>query len=135
MYISYLGLLNMPYKKKRIVFVMLIILGFCLVVLLKLDLYNVYVTRGFVIDDSTSITIRPEDLDIFLKNEYVSINKEKHTLEVLSVSSVAIDRDSQERYQIIDVLIDKKLENNSVFNIEIYYNKESVYEKIKKFLF
>ena len=134
MYLSYAGLLSIPYKRyffKIIVFTLLIIMLGCVI---NLSIYNVYETNAFVDGDVIVFKIRPGSNEIIDKKEYILIDNVKYYLDVVDISPVAISKEEQEAYQLVS-LKNNDFRNNSILKINIYYNKEKIYKIIKKFIF
>ena len=134
MYLSYAGLLSIPYKRgflKIIIFMLLIIMLGCVI---NLSIYNVYETNAFVDGDVIVFKIRPGSNEIIDKKEYILIDNVKYYLDVVDISPVAISKEEQEAYQLVS-LKNNDFRNNSILKINIYYNKEKIYKIIKKFMF
>ncbi len=134
MYLSYAGLLSIPYKRgflKVIIFMLLIIMLGCVI---NLSIYNVYETNAFVDGDVIVFKIRPGSNEIIDKKEYILIDNVKYYLDVVDISPVAISKEEQEAYQLVS-LKNNDFRNNSILKINIYYNKEKIYKIIKKFIF
>ncbi len=134
MYLSYAGLLSIPYKRyflKIIVFTLLIIMLGCVI---NLSIYNIYETNAFVDGDVIVFKIRPGSNEIIDKKEYILIDNVKYYLDVVDISPVAISKEEQEAYQLVS-LKNNDFRNNSILKINIYYNKEKIYKIIKKFIF
>ena len=134
MYLSYAGLLSIPYKRyflKIIVFTLLIIMLGCVI---NLSIYNIYETNAFVDGDVIVFKIRPGSNEIIDKKEYILIDNVKYYLDVVDISPVAISKEEQEAYQLVS-LKNNDFRNNSILKINIYYNKEKIYKIIKKFMF
>lgn len=134
MYLSYAGLLSIPYKRcllKIIIFMLLIIMLGCVI---NLSIYNVYETNAFVDGDVIVFKIRPGSNEIIDKKEYILIDNVKYYLDVVDISPVAISKEEQEAYQLVS-LKNNDFRNNSILKINIYYNKEKIYKIIKKFIF
>lgn len=134
MYLSYAGLLSIPYKRyflKIIVFTLLIIMLGCVI---NLSIYNVYETNAFVDGDVIVFKIRPGSNEIIDKKEYILIDNVKYYLDVVDISPVAISKEEQEAYQLVS-LKNNDFRNNSILKINVYYNKEKIYKIIKKFIF
>lgn len=134
MYLSYAGLLSIPYKRgflKIIIFMLLIIMLGCVI---NLSIYNVYETNAFVDGDVIVFKIRPGSNEIIDKKEYILIDNVKYYLDVVDISPVAISKEEQEAYQLVS-LKNNDFRNNSILKINIYYNKEKIYKIIKKIIF
>lgn len=134
MYLSYAGLLSIPYKRgflKIIIFMLLIIMLGCVI---NLSIYNVYETNAFVDGDVIVFKIRPGSNEIIDKKEYILIDNVKYYLDIVDISPVAISKEEQEAYQLVS-LKNNDFRNNSILKINIYYNKEKIYKIIKKFMF
>lgn len=134
MYLSYAGLLSIPYKRcflKIIIFILLIIMLGCVI---NLSIYNVYETNAFVDGDVIVFKIRPGSNEIIDKKEYILIDNVKYYLDIVDISPVAISKEEQEAYQLVS-LKNNDFRNNSILKINIYYNKEKIYKIIKKFIF
>ena len=134
MYLSYAGLLSIPYKRYFFKIIILTLLIVMLGSVLNFSIYNVYETNAFVDEDVIVLKIRPGSNEIIDKKEYILIDNIKYYLDVIDISPVAISKEEQEAYQLVS-LKNNGFKSNSILKIDIYYNKEKIYKKIKNLIF
>ena len=51
------------------------------------------------------------------------------------MGEISLDKENLINYQDVYLKVDNELRENQVFKLTIMYNKEKVYEKLKKMLF
>lgn len=134
MYLSYAGLLSIPYKRYFFKIIILTLLIVMLGSVLNFSIYNVYETNAFVDEDVIVLKIRPGSNEIIDKKEYILIDNIKYYLDVIDISPVAISKEEQEAYQLVS-LKNNGFKSNSILKMDIYYNKEKIYKKIKNLIF
>ena len=133
---SYEELLRIDCKiyKKTLIVVFGIIIIFLL--LLNMNFYDVYNTKGYITNNNLILNIPYNYSDTIANGKYLKINNIKYNLKIITVNSPSVDINSNLIYQEIVVKLDENLiyNDNTVFNVSIYYNKEKLLDKIKKLL-
>ena len=133
---SYEELLRIDCKiyKKTLIVVFGIIIIFLL--LLNMNFYDVYNTKGYITNNNLILNIPYNYSDTIANGKYLKINNIKYNLKIITVNSPSVDINSNLIYQEIMVKLDENLiyNDNTVLNVSIYYNKEKLFDKIKKLL-
>lgn len=132
---NYSYLINLPVKTNFVLvgFIVQIILIFLLI--LFFPVYRVYSTYFYV--DQTLIYIKlPINYpDIIEKMEYGIINEQKYSLPIKNVSPVMVNKETMESYQLVALESPKTFFNDEIIKIDIYYDKQKVWQKLKQWLF
>ena len=131
---NYEELLNVPYKTGKIFIIITIFIIVGILVILNVEIYDVYNTYAYYREGNMVLNIPINYSDTILNGEYFKIDDEKVDLEVLYVSDILINTDTLVNYQEIIVSSAKDYPENLIININIYYNKEKVFDKIKNLL-
>ena len=132
---NYLDLINIKYSFKKGVFVLAFLFLFDLVYILNLNMYESFTTYGYVQDNLINIKIPIEIPDIINELEYVKIGCKEYSAKLESLDEVMLDKENFVNYQIVKLKIDERLNDNEVFRLDIFYNEEKVYRKLKNILF
>lgn len=131
---KYLDLLNVKYKMPYSllgIFLIFLVVIFSIANLLVCDVYNTY---GSVYQNNIVVDIPIEYSDTIDNMEYLLIGDKKQIPEVLSVSEILLDSNSLINYQEFVLSNNADLIENMAYKITIYYNKEKVWEKLKKLI-
>ena len=132
---SYLDLLNIKYKFKKILILTIIIfIGICIYIL-NLEIYDTNITYGYKENGLIVAKISIDTPDILNSIDYIKIGDKKYKTLVNSVGEISLDKENLINYQDVYLKVDNELRENQVFKLTIMYNKEKVYEKLKKMLF
>lgn len=131
---NYEELLNVPYKTGKIFIIITIFIIVGILVILNVEIYDVYNTYAYYREGNMVLNIPINYSDTILNGKYFKIDDEKVDLEVLYVSDILINTDTLVNYQEIIVASKNDYPENLIININIYYNKEKVLDKIKKLL-
>ena len=132
---NYLDLINIKYSFKIELFILVIAFIIIIGYVLNIDIYECYQTYGYIEDELIKVKISIEDPDVLTNLKYIKIGSDNYDAEINEISEVLIDKDNFINYQMVELKIDERLNNNEVFKIGIFYNEEKVYKKLKKALF
>lgn len=130
---SYDELINIKYHVYQ---VFIILVGIALIVslyALKIEVYDVYNTKGYIKNSNLVINIPIENSDTIINGEYLVINDEKYNFEVKNISDVLLSNNVN--YQEVVLEIDSDIPENSIVDTMIYHDKEKVAAKIKELIF
>ena len=130
---SYDELINIKYYVYQ---VFIILVGIALIVslyALKIEVYDVYNTKGYIKNSNLVINIPIENSDTIINGEYLVINDEKYNFEVKNISDVLLSNNVN--YQEVVLEIASDIPENSIIDTIIYHDKEKVATKIKKIIF
>lgn len=132
---SYLDLLNIKYKFK--IFLLITIIFFIVICtyILNLEIYDTNITYGYKENGLIVAKISIDNPDIINSIAYIKIGDKKYKVLVSSVGEISLDKENLINYQDVYLKGDNELRENQVFKLTIMYNKEKVYEKLKKMLF
>ena len=131
---NYETLLNIPYKTWKIFIILTILLVICGIIFINVTVYDVYNTYAYYQNGTLNLNVPITYSDTILNGEYYKINDKKKELEVLYVSDIKIDSNAMVNYQEIIISSSSDYPNNLVVKISIYYNKEKIWNKLKKLL-
>lgn len=131
--IVYDELINIKYHIYQVFIILVIIAIFMSLYALKIEVYDVYNTKGYIKNSNLIINIPIENSDTIINGEYLMINDEKYNFEVKNISDILLSNNIN--YQEVVLEIDNDLSENSIVDIIIYHNKEKVAKKIKKIIF
>lgn len=130
---TYLDLLNIRYKVKGKVFLSMIIFLGLLIYIINIKISDVYNTFGYVEENMLNINVPLTYSDTLNKMEFIKINDEKTDLEILNISEILVDKENLINYQVIS-LDGSRYKENQLMKVTIYYNKEKVWQKLKKII-
>lgn len=132
---SYLDLLNIKYKfKEFLILTIIIFIGICIYIL-NLEIYDTNITYGYKEKGFIVAKISIDNPDIINSIAYIKVGDKKYKVLVNSVGEISLDKENLINYQDVYLKVDNELRENQVFKLTIMYNKEKVYEKLKKLLF
>ncbi len=132
---NYSYLINIPVKIKFILVVFIIQIIFILILILFFPVYRVYSTYFYVDQDLIYIKLPINNPDIIEKMEYGIINEKKYNLIVKNISPVMVNKETMENYQLVALESPKEFFNDEIIKIDIYYDRQKVWRKIKQWLF
>lgn len=130
---SYDELINIKYHVYQ---VFIILVGIALIMslyTLKIEVYDVYNTKGYIKNSNLIINIPIDYSDTIINGEYLVINDEKYNFEVKNISDVLLSNNVN--YQEVVLEIDSDIPENSIVDTMIYHDKEKVAAKIKELIF
>ena len=130
---SYDELINIKYHVYQ---VFIILVGIALIVslyALKIEVYDVYNTKGYIKNSNLIINIPIDYSDTIINGEYLVINDEKYNFEVKNISDVLLSNNVN--YQEVVLEIASDIPENSIVDTMIYHDKEKVAAKIKELIF
>ena len=130
---SYDELINIKYHVYQ---VFIILVGIALIVslyALKIEVYDVYNTKGYIKNSNLVINIPIENSDTIINGDYLVINDEKYNFEVKNISDVLLSNNVN--YQEVVLEIASDIPENSIVDTIIYHDKEKVATKTKKIIF
>ncbi len=130
---TYLDLLNIRYKVQgKIMLLMIFFLGLFLYVM-NIKISDVYNTFGYIEESMLNINVPLDYSDTLNKMEFIKIDDKRSDLEILNISEILIDKENLISYQIIS-FDGSKYKENQLVKVTIYYNKEKVWQKLKKII-
>ena len=132
---NYLDLTNIKYTFKFSLIIFLIFFVLIISYVLNLNIYENFTSYGYVLDDQINLKVLVDNLDILNNLKYIKIGSKDYKAEVKEISEVMLDSENFINYQIVKLEIDERLNDNEVFKVDIFYNEEKVYKKLKKILF
>ena len=132
---NYLDLINIKYTFKFSLIIFLIFFVLIISYVLNLNIYENFTSYGYVLDDQINLKVLVDNLDILNNLKYIKIGSKDYKAEVKEISEVMLDSENFINYQIVKLEIDERLNDNEVFKVDIFYNEEKVYKKLKKILF
>jgi hypothetical protein len=121
-----------PKQVKYLLIIILIILLVGIFMITKTKIYSNYRTKGYVLCEETCeiITMIPTNISY----DKLTINNELLDLSIIN-REVVIDETSMESYYKIYFQSTDKYLNQEILDINFYYDKESLFTKIKEKLF
>lgn len=132
---NYLDLINIKYTFKISLIIFLIFFVLIISYVLNLNIYENFTSYGYVLDDQINLKVLVDNPDILNNLKYIKIGSKDYKAEVKEISEVMLDSENFINYQIVKLEIDERLNDNEVFKVDIFYNEEKVYKKLKKILF
>lgn len=132
---NYLDLINIKYTFKFSLIIFLIFFVLIISYVLNLNIYENFTSYGYVLDDQINLKVLVDNPDILNNLKYIKIGSKDYKVEVKEISEVMLDSENFINYQIVKLKIDERLNDNEVFKVDIFYNEEKVYKKLKKILF
>lgn len=132
---NYLDLINIKYTFKFSLIIFLIFFVLFISYVLNLNIYENFTSYGYVLDDQINLKVLVDNPDILNNLKYIKIGSKDYKAEVKEISEVMLDSENFINYQIVKLKIDERLNDNEVFKVDIFYNEEKVYKKLKKILF
>lgn len=132
---NYLDLINIKYTFKFSLIIFLIFFVLIISYVLNLNIYENFTSYGYVLDDQINLKVLVDNPDILNNLKYIKIGSKDYKAEVKEISEVMLDSENFINYQIVKLKIDERLNDNEVFKVDIFYNEEKVYKKLKKILF
>ncbi len=132
---NYLDLINIKYTFKFSLIIFLIFFVLIISYVLNLNIYENFTSYGYVLDDQINLKVLVDNPDILNNLKYIKIGSKDYKAEVKEISEVMLDSENFINYQIVKLEIDERLNDNEVFKVDIFYNEEKVYKKLKKILF
>ena len=132
---NYLDLINIKYTFKISLIIFLIFFTLIISYVLNLNIYENFTSYGYVLDDQINLKVLVDNPDILNNLKYIKIGSKDYKAEVKEISEVMLDSENFINYQIVKLKIDERLNDNEVFKVDIFYNEEKVYKKLKKILF
>lgn len=116
----------------KIIIIIVINLIILLIVACNLSVYHKISFYGIYNDNILIIKINNKLSDIIKNNQYIKFNNKKTKYEIDTLNGFGeYEIIDNEIYQIINLKVDTKFNNNEVGLVELYYNKQ----KIIKYIF
>ena len=100
-----------------------------------MEIYDTNITYGYKEKGFIVAKISIDNPDIINSIAYIKVGDKKYKVLVNSVGQISLDKENLINYQDVYLKVDNELKENQVFKLTIMYNKEKVYEKLKKMLF
>ena len=132
---NYLDLINIKYSFKKRLFAMILVFILFTIYILNLNMPMNYSSYGYNEDGLVVVKLPIDNPDIIDNLEYIKIGSKSYKAKVQEISDVILDKENFINYQIVKFKINKRSINNETFRLDIFYNKEKVYKKLKKILF
>ncbi len=130
---SYDELIHIKYHVYQVFIILVIIALIMSLYTLKIEVYDVYNTKGYIKNSNLIINIPIDYSDTIINGEYLVINDEKYNFEVKNISDVLLSNNVN--YQEVVLEIDSDIPENSIVDTMIYHDKEKVAAKIKELIF
>ena len=99
--------------------------------------YDIYKTKGYLMcDDKCNIiiSVNIDDINKVLKPNYIKLNDEEINYNNISVGDIQVDDKNKINIQNVNIEVNQ-LDNdklNTIQDVKIYSNYESIFNKIKK---
>jgi len=127
--INYYRLKNInQIKFFQIVFVLIIIFIILIILSFNKNIQSKVSFSGIYNDNILKIKINNKLSDILNDNEYIVFNNVKTTYGILDYGEYEII--DNEIYQIVNLTVDEKYKDNEVGIVELYYNKQKIFDFI-----
>ena len=101
--------------------------------------YDVYMGKGYVecVDNcKVSLSLSLENASILTNIEYINIQDNSYYEFDYELSDIEIDLENNLNYQILTFNgLDDRLNNRTIQDIKIFYNKEKLFKKIISMFF
>ena len=130
---TYEELTHIKYHVYQVFIILVIIALIMSLYTLKIEVYDVYNTKGYIKNSNLIINIPIDYSDTIINGEYLVINDEKYNFEVKNISDVLLSNNVN--YQEVVLEIDSDIPENSIVDTMIYHDKEKVAAKIKELIF
>lgn len=121
-----------PKRLGFIIFVFLVIVVFLILFMVKKDVYDNYQTKGYVTCDDKCIVVSVIPSNI--SYEMIYLNKKKIDYEIIS-KELKVDEDEFVSYYEISFSTPEKLNDKEIVELNFYYNKQRIIQKIKTKMF
>lgn len=102
--------------------------------ILNQEIYDTQTFKGISKENNIYLHIPIIYSDTFKNGSYIMINKDKRYFEIESISEILVDESSFLQYQEYVLKTDKEFKDNEILILTIYYNKEKILDKIKKWI-
>ncbi len=127
---NYDELIHIKYNVYRIFIVLVIITIIASIYITRIEVYDVYNTKGYIKNSNLILNIPIEHSDTITNGEYLIIDEQKYEFKIANISDVLLSNNIN--YQEIVLNIDSNLSENSIVDISVYHDKEKVETKIKE---
>ena len=129
MYNKFQDLINLtPQNKLYSVVVIITVIFMCY--LFTVDIYTIFITKGYYKDNMLYMSIEYNDTSKVNDAVVMSINNDKVKFTINNISEIKLDEYNLINYQDFIIDLDKQYKNNELLDIKMYYNKERVYKKL-----
>ena len=129
MYNKFQDLINLTPQNKLYSVVVIITVIF-MYYLFTVDIYTIFITKGYYKDNMLYMSIEYNDTSKVNDAVVMSINNDKVKFTINNISEIKLDEYNLINYQDFIIDLDKQYKNNELLDIKMYYNKERVYEKL-----
>ena len=129
MYNKFQDLINLTPQNKLYSVVVIITVIF-MYYLFTVDIYTIFITKGYYKDNMLYMSIEYNDIPKVNDAVVMSINNDKVKFTINNISEIKLDEYNLINYQDFIIDLDKQYKNNELLDIKMYYNKERVYEKL-----
>ncbi len=130
---TYEELTHIKYHVYHVFIIMVIIAIGLTLYMLRVEVYDVYNTVGYIKNHSLVLNIPIEYSDTIINGEYLVIEDEKYTYEVKNISEILLSNNIN--YQEVVIDIENNFKENSIVDTNIYHDKEKVAIKLKKLIY
>lgn len=130
---TYEELTHIKYHVYHVFIIMVIIAIGLTLYMLRVEVYDVYNTVGYIKNRSLVLNIPIEYSDTIINGEYLVIEDEKYTYEVKNISEILLSNNIN--YQEVVIDIENNFKENSIVDTNIYHDKEKVATKLKKLIY
>lgn len=129
---NYLQLLSIKYKHFFLSFIISIIIIITLILSFFIKTYSSYRIKG-VYQDDLIVSVPLENSDAVNKGEYLTINQQRYSYNIKSISEIQVL--NYINYQDYIISVDKIFKKNEVIEITFYYKKQRIIQKIIDIIF
>ncbi|MCI8670725.1 MAG: hypothetical protein HFI36_01665 [Bacilli bacterium] len=114
-----------------IVILLVVIIGF-IIIIIKVQVSDNYQTKGYV--DCTDKCVIKTAIPSYVSYEKLSINKKFKNFHILD-KELKIDEEHFTSYYEITIELEDVLNDKEIVELNFYYNKQRIIEKIKDYMF
>ena len=127
---DYYNILNIkPNYNKMYIFFIITLVGL-FIFTLNLKIYDTFKLKGIVNNNLILINLPIKYSDTIVKGKFVKIDNKKYSYQIKNISTIKIDKSNLIEYQTIEIKVSKKIYQNEIINLIIYFQKEKLINKI-----
>ena len=127
---DYYNILNIkPNYNKMYIFFIITLVGL-FIFTLNLKIYDTFKLKGIVNNNLILINLPIKYSDTIVKGKFVKIDNKKYSYQIKNISTIKIDKSNLIEYQTNEIKVSKKIYQNEIINLIIYFQKEKLINKI-----